>query len=90
MLQDLAEQAALIWAQHNALSQWPDKFGASVRQVFEAVLSASKSEAQKAASEAPRSESCEEPQSLSPNARLLILLGHFLEQGGADAPGSDK
>ena len=54
MLQDLAEQAALIWAQHNALSQWPDKFGASVRQVYEAVLSASKSEAQKAVSEAPR------------------------------------
>ena len=90
MLHDLAEQAAMIWAQHNALSQLPDKFGASVRQVYEAVLSASKSEAQKAASEAPRSGSCEELQSLSPNARLLILLGHFLEQGGADAPGSDK
>ena len=91
MLHDLAEQAALIWAQHNALSQHPDKFGASVRQVFDAVLSASKSEAQKAASEAPRSESCEEPQSAAPAFLLLIqLLAHSLKQGAADAEGSDK
>lgn len=86
MLHDLAEQAALIWAQHNASGKSPDKFGASVRQVYDAVLGLTQT-----ASEAPRSESCEEPQSAAPAFLLLIqLLAHSLKQGAADAEGSDK
>ena len=84
-MHDLAQQAALIWAQHNASGKSPDKFGASVRQVYDAVLGLTQT-----ASEAPRSESCEEPQSPLQSALLLILSGHGLKQSAADVPGAGK
>ena len=91
MLHDLAEQAALIWAQHNAVGQRPEEFGLAVRQVYDAAAGFTRTKEQKAASEAPRSESCEEPQSAAPAFLLLIqLLAHSLKQGAADAEGSDK